>query len=116
MFLKDILERLTIFDKTSTIYLNADGTLLTLPERLSKRGRPHAEHVMGQHYSCLFTEREEDRPLFNDLLKIAEKKGSVSRTMPANHAENVKRLKLNAVKNDVGDVLGFTMTEYLQRW
>src|SRR4051812_29062255 len=106
--LRNFFYRFYPFNDYNTIFLNADGSILTWEKFHEKKTKLRKEQTVGKSYSVLFGNNNHDQSYFNNLLEIAGSKGSIAKPltvkMPNGKQKQVK-LRLEAIKNEEGEVL-----------
>jgi PAS domain S-box-containing protein len=97
---------------TRTIYLNEDGSILSLNDKLAKKKGYNPTLVVGKSYSHLSAGLLNDEKYYQELLETAKRRGTVKYT--ALTTENGKSKKteilLEVVKDENHSVIGYTVT------
>jgi PAS domain S-box-containing protein len=100
------------YGDSRTVYLDQDGSILSLNEELAKKKGYNPSTVVGKSYSNLSADPPKDEMYYQDMLKRANVKGAVKYT--ALTMENGKQrnteIVLEAIKDESREVIGYTAT------
>ena len=72
------LKRIYFSEDPRTVYLNTDGSILSVPESAFKKKEIKKEQLIGRNFRVLFEGGDESQRFFNYLLDQARVKGSVN--------------------------------------
>src|SRR5687767_15392783 len=110
--LRTLLQVLPFFNDSEVVYLNADGTILSLTEKFAQKKGYSRTAVMGKSYSHLSYSAERNEEYYKELLQIAAKKGSIRYKVPATPKGKArqKEILLEAIKDESKQVIGYTVT------
>jgi PAS domain S-box-containing protein len=97
---------------TRTVYLNQDGSILSLNEKLAKKRGYNPSAVVGKSYSNLSADPLKDENYYKELLETANKRGVIKYT--ALTSENGKQrqteIVLEVIRDESRAVIGYIAT------
>ena len=110
--LKKVFEQMMIgVQEYSVILLDTNGTILTWNKGVEKIKGYQANEIIGQHISIFYLPEDRNLKLAEKLMEEAKAKGSavhIGKRIRKNGSIFWGRIELTAIKNEEGDVIGYT--------
>ena len=112
--LLSLLQKIFPSVESKLTYLNKDGTILTLTERVAKEKGIKKEEVKGKPYGRLYNNSNLEDSHYQHMLELADKRGMVSRPIVLQDKDgrfSQLRVTISAVRDENKKIIGYTVRD-----